>query len=101
MKIKIPQLKTINNDWPISGCIKSKDITTAVIINDIRYFKFLFWIFLLHKIIDVITIKNGFNISIGWNRGKKNRSIHLFEPLTSMPINGIKIKKNSETKKEI
>ena len=101
MKIKIPQLKIINNDWPISGCIKSKDITTAVIINDIRYFKFLFWIFLLHKIIDVITIKNGFNISIGWNRGKKNRSIHLFEPLTSIPMNGTKNKEINEIKKRI
>ena len=35
-----------------------------------------------------IIIKNGFNISIGWNLGKKNKSIHLFDPLTSAPIIG-------------
>tara|TARA_B100000614_G_scaffold77500_1_gene69244 strand:+ start:307 stop:531 length:225 start_codon:yes stop_codon:yes gene_type:complete len=26
--------------------------------------------------------------SIGWNLGKKGKSNHLFEPLTSAPING-------------
>jgi len=48
-----------------------------------------------------ITIKNGFNISIGWNRGKKNKSIHLFDPLTSMPTIGTKNKKIKEIKKRI
>ena len=45
-------------------------------------------------------IKKGFNNSIGWNLGKTNRSIHLFDPFTSTPIRGTKnnvtkiIKKN-------
>ena len=30
----------------------------------------------------------GFNNSMGWNRGKKKRSNHLFDPFVSLPING-------------
>ena len=48
-----------------------------------------------------IIIKNGFNISIGWNLGKKNKSIHLFDPLTSAPIIGTKNNKIKEIKKRI
>ena len=40
-----------------------------------------------------MTIKNGFKSSIGWNLGKKIKSIHLLEPFTSIPIIGTKIKK--------
>ena len=29
---------------------------------------------------------------MGWNLGKKNKSIHLFDPLTSTPIMGTKSK---------
>ena len=46
-----------------------------------------------------IIIKNGFRTSIGWNLGKKNKSIHLLEPLTSKPIKGTKNKENKEIKK--
>ena len=48
-----------------------------------------------------IIIKNGFSISIGWNLGKKNKSIHLFDPLTSEPIIGTKNNEVNETKKRI
>ena len=48
-----------------------------------------------------IIIKNGFNISIGWNLGKKNKSIHLFDPLTSAPIIGTKNNEIKEIKKRI
>ena len=44
-------------------------------------------------------IKNGFSNSIGWNLGKKNKSIHLFEPFTSTPIIGTNNKDNKEIKK--
>ena len=47
------------------------------------------------------TIKKGFRTSIGWNLGKKNRSIHLLEPLTSTPIIGTNTKEIKETKKNI
>ena len=40
-----------------------------------------------------MTIKNGFKSSIGWNLGKKIKSIHLLEPFISIPIMGTKIKK--------
>ena len=46
-----------------------------------------------------IIIKNGFRTSMGWNLGKKNKSIHLFEPLTSTPMNGTKNKEIREIKK--
>ena len=36
---------------------------------------------------------------MGWNLGKKNKSIHLLEPLTSTPMNGTKNKEISEIKK--
>ena len=48
-----------------------------------------------------IIIKNGFNISIGWNLGKKNKSIHLFDPLTSTPIIGTRNNEVNEIKKRI
>ena len=48
-----------------------------------------------------IIIKNGFSISIGWNLGKKNKSIHLFDPLTSAPIIGTRNNEINETKKRI
>ena len=35
-------------------------------------------------------IKNGFTNSIGWNLGKKYKSIHLWALFTSMPIIGTK-----------
>ena len=36
---------------------------------------------------------------MGWNLGKKNKSIHLLDPLTSTPTNGTKNKEISEIKK--
>ena len=101
IKINIAQLTITNKVWPISGCIISNVETIEVVTNDKKYLKFLFLIFLLHKITDRITIKKGFNISIGWNRGKKNRSIHLFDPLTSTPIKGTENRKSNEIKKRI
>ena len=46
-------------------------------------------------------IKNGLTISIGCILGKKIRSNHLFEPLTSIPVTGTKNKKINENKKII
>ena len=98
VKIKTAQVKTTNNVWPISGwIIKSKDIVDIRIVV-VKYFIKRFAL-LLHKIVAKITIKNGFKTSIGWNRGKKNKSIHLFEPLTSTPMNGTKNKEIREIKK--
>ena len=48
-----------------------------------------------------IIIKNGFSISIGWKLGKKNKFIHLFDPLTSAPIIGTRNNEINETKKRI
>ena len=55
-----------------------------------------FW---LHNIKLIKMIRNGFTNSIGWNLGRKYRSIHLFEPLTSTPIIGTRIKNINDKKK--
>ena len=100
VKIKTAQEKTTNNVWPMSGwVIRSKEITDIKIV-DIKYLNKIFDL-LLHKIVAKIIIKNGFKTSIGWNLGKKNRSIHLFEPLTSIPMNGTRNKEIREIKKRI
>ena len=52
----------------------------------------------MHNIELIKIIKNGLTNSIGWNLGKKNKSIHLLDPLTSIPINGTKIKNIKENK---
>ncbi len=57
-----------------------------------------FW---LLKITLINIIKKGLTNSIGWNLGKKNKSIHLLDPLTSIPINGTKHKNISESIKII
>ena len=98
VKIKTAQEKTTNNVWPISGWIIKKREITDIKIVDIKYLNKIFDL-LLHKIVAKNIIKKGFKISTGWNLGKKNKSIHLFEPLTSTPINGTKNNENRETTK--
>ena len=61
----------------------------------------MFVYFWLLKIILINIIKKGFTNSIGWNLGKKSRSIHLLEPFTSTPIKGTKIKKTNDIRKKI
>ena len=100
VKIRAAQQNTTNKVWPISGwTIKSKEIRHIKRI-DIKYLNKIFDL-LSHKIVAKIIIKNGFRTSMGWNLGKKNKSIHLLEPLTSTPINGTKNKEISEIKKRI
>ena len=98
MKIRTAQEKTTKRVWPISGwVIKSKELTDIKTI-DIKYLNKIFDL-ISHKIVAKIIIKNGFKTSMGWNLGKKNKSIHLFEPLTSTPMNGTKNKEIREIKK--
>ena len=98
MKIRAAQQNTTNKVWPISGwVIKSKEMTDIKII-DIKYLNKIFDL-ISHKIFAKMTTKNGFRTSMGWNLGKKNKSIHLLDPLTSTPINGTKNKQISEIKK--
>ena len=55
----------------------------------------------LSKVINVLKtiIKKGLTSSIGWSLGKKKISSHLFDPLTSTPINGTKNNNIKDTKK--
>ena len=98
--IRTAQEKTTNNVWPMSGWIISSKETKVIKIVDAKYLNKILVPF-LHKIIARITIKKGFTISMGWNLGKKNKSIHLLDPLTSMPIIGTKNKESNEIKKRI
>ena len=98
MKIRAAQQNTTNKVWPISGwAIKSKEMIDIKKI-DIKYLNKIFDL-ISQKIVAKIIIKNGFKTSIGWNLGKKNKSIHLLDPLTSIPMNGTKNKEISEIKK--
>ena len=98
MKIRVAQQNTTNKVWPISGwAINSKEMTDIKKI-DIKYLNKIFDL-ISHRIVAKIIIKNGFRTSMGWNLGKKNKSIHLLEPLTSTPKNGTKNKEISEIKK--
>ena len=100
MKIRIAQQNTTNKVWPISGwIIKSKEMIDIKTI-DIKYLNKIFDL-ISHKIVAKMITKKGFRTSIGWNLGKKNKSIHLLDPLTSTPINGTKNKEISEIKKRI
>ena len=67
---------------------------------DSKYLEIML-ILLLQRILARTIIKNGFKTSIGWNLGKKNKSIHLFEPFTSTPIIGTKNREKREIKKRI
>ena len=98
VKIRTAQENTTNKVWPMSGwTIKSKEMKDIKII-DIKYLNKIFDL-LLHKIVAKIITKNGFRTSMGWNLGKKNKSIHLLDPLTSTPTNGTKNKEINEIKK--
>ena len=98
MKIRTAQQNITNKVWPISGwAIKSKEIT-AINEIDIKYLNRIFDL-ISHRIVAKIIIKNGLRTSMGWNLGKKNKSIHLLEPLTSTPTIGTKNKEISEIKK--
>ena len=94
IKINNAHEKTISNVWPISGwIIRSREIKEIKIVES-EYFNKIF-VLLLQNIVARVTIKNGFNTSIGWNRGKKYKSNHLLDPFTSIPIMGTK---NNEIK---
>ena len=100
VKIKTDHEKSTNKVWPISGCtIRRKDITEIVIVVN-KYF-IVKLVFSVQRMVAKKTIKKGFRTSIGWNLGKKNRSIHLLEPLTSIPMIGTKTKESKEIKKSI
>ena len=100
VKIKTAQEKTTSKVCPISGWIMSNNDITEIKTVESKYLARIFSL-LLQRIVARITIKNGFKISIGWNLGKKNKSIHLFDPFTSTPIIGTKKRDKKEIKKRI
>ena len=100
VKIKTDQEKTTNKVWPISGCATSRiDIIEIVIV--VNKYLIVKLVFSVQRIVAKKTIKKGFRTSIGWNLGKKKRSIHLLDPLTSIPIIGTKTKESRDKKNNI
>ena len=99
VKININQLKKTRRVCPISGWIANSDAIPKVIKKVNEYLKNKLVYFALLNIELMRIIKKGLTISIGWNLGKKFKSIHLFDPLTSMPINGTNIKVIIDNKK--
>ena len=83
----------------MSGCVANNKAIDKVIKKENAYFKKILLYFWLLKIKLIKIIKKGLTNSIGWNLGNKYKSIHLFEPLTSIPIIGTKIKKLMKIKK--
>ena len=100
VKIKTAQEKITNKVCPISGWIISNNEIMEIKTVESKYLARIFNLS-LQRIVARITIKKGFKISIGWNLGKKNKSIHLFDPFTSTPIIGTKTRDNIEIKKRI
>ena len=98
VNIRAAQQNTTNKVWPMSGWIINNKEIAEIKIADAIYLNNKFDL-LLHKIVAKIITKNGFRTSMGWNLGKKNKSIHLLDPLTSTPTNGTKNKEISEIKK--
>ena len=98
VKINTDQEKTTNKVCPISGWIINKR-DTIEIIDVVNMYLIIKLIFSVQRMEAKKTIKKGFRTSIGWNLGKKNRSIHLLEPLTSTPKIGTKNNEIKETKK--
>ena len=99
-RLELPNKILLIKFGQISGwAIKNKEITDIKII-DMKYLNKIFDL-ISQKIVAKIIIKNGFKTSIGWNLGKKNKSIHLLDPLTSTPTRGTKNKEISEIKKRI
>ena len=98
VKIKIDQEKITNKVCPISGWIISKR-DTIEIVNVVNIYLIIKLVFSVQRMEAKKTIKKGLSTSIGWNLGKKNRSIHLLDPFTSTPIIGTKNKVNKVIKK--
>ena len=95
INISANHVEKIKIVWPKSGC----EISNIIIGNKnkklSKYFKYKLIFFSKLKIDAIIIIINGFKTSMGWNLGKNNKSIHLFDPFTSTPIKGTS---NKETK---
>ena len=92
IKISANQVEKIKIVCPKSGWEISNIIIGKITKKLKKYFKYRLIFSFKLKVDAMITIIKGFKSSIGWNLGKKSRSTHLFDPLTSTPINGTRNK---------
>ena len=99
-KISVNHTIAISNVWPKSGWEINKNNIGKSIKLVSKYLKYKLFFF-KHNKVDTIIIKKGLTSSIGWNLGKKPKSIHLFDPFTSIPIKGTKTKVINEIKNKI
>ena len=97
-KIRVSQTIAISNVWPKSGWeINNINIGKSIRLLN-KYLKYKLFL-LKHNKVDTVIMKKGLITSIGWNLGKKPKSIHLFDPLTSIPMKGTKTKVINEIQK--
>ena len=82
--------------WPRSGWEIKSNTTGIINIKLIKKRKYKLLILLYVKIKLKNITKKGFISSIGWNLGRKAKSIHRFEPFTSTPKIGTKNKNINE-----
>ena len=92
IKTKANQVKKIKIVWPMSGWETNNIIVGKIIRKLKKYLKYKLVFFSKLKIEAITIIMKGFKTSIGWNLGRKNRSSHLFDPFTSIPIIGTRSK---------
>ena len=97
-----PEINTVNTqlpiskiDWPKSGWSTNRIITEHKSKKLKKYLTWEFFNFSKVNIFTVISIKNGFNISIGCNL-KNYKSNQRLAPFTSIPIIGTRAKKMKE-----
>jgi hypothetical protein len=98
-KISINQLNPINKVCPKSGCKINNKIIKDVNKKEVKNFIVKLDSFLFEIIKANMTIKKGFTNSTGCNLGKKIKSSHLVDPLTSTPIIGTRSNKIKDDKK--
>ena len=74
----------------MSGCAAKNKTIIKVKKKEKAYLRYMLGYFSLLKIRLIETIKNGLTNSIGWNLGKKYKSIQRWALFTSTPIIGTK-----------
>ena len=100
VKIRITHEKITNKVWPISGWIIRSNEIIEIKKVDNEYLEIIL-ILLWQRIVAINIIKKGFKTSMGWNLGKKIKSIHLLDPFTSIPIIGTNNREIKDIKKRI
>ena len=97
-KTIVSQININKSVCPRSGWFTKKKIIANKIKNEKKYLLLIPILFSAAIILAMKITNNGLTNSMGWNLGKEGKSSHLFDPLTSVPIKGIKNRNIMERK---